>query len=200
MHHCEDRACVDTRTKLLLAAREAFVAEGYRASVDGIAARAGVAKQTLYNHFPSKEELFIEVVSLGSASIVVMLDGAGDDLRRSLLHFAKSFRQRALEDDSLAMLRILTAEINRLPELTQAFFTKGPGQTLERLAEFLSAAMTKGELRREAPRFAAEMLIGMLLNIDFVRCQCAISINESSETKRCEQIVDCFLRAFAPQV
>ncbi|OQA33111.1 MAG: Fatty acid metabolism regulator protein [Betaproteobacteria bacterium ADurb.Bin341] len=199
MRHGEDKTGADKRMRLLTAAREAFMEEGYRASVDGIAARAGVAKQTLYNHFSNKEDLFIEVINQGSASVVVSLGETGSGLRNSLLQFAATFRQRALESESTALMRILTAEINRLPELTREFFAKGPGQTQARLAEFLSGAMTRGEMRQDDPRFAADMLMGMLLNIDFARCQCAISMDEEGEDQRCEQIVECFLRAFAPQ-
>ncbi len=200
MRQGEDTVCGDTRSRILQVARAAFMEDGYRASVDGIAARAGVAKQTLYNHFSNKEELFIEVINQGSASVVVSLGETGSDLRHSLLQFAATFRQRALESDSTALMRILTAEINRLPELTREFFAKRPGQTQARLAEFLSGAMARRELRRGDPHFAADMLMGMLLNIDFARRQCAIPLDERGEAQRCEQIVDCFLRAFAPQV
>ena len=195
----EESAGVDTRTRLLCAAQEMFIAEGYRASVDAIAARAGVAKQTLYNHFPRKEDLFIEVIDQGTAAVVVALDSGPGDLRESLLRFARTFQQRALGRDGVAMLRILAAEIYRLPELTQAFFEKGPGQTRAALAEFLSGAMDQGRLRRDDPGFAAEMLMGMLLNMNIVRLLCETLLPDDLAGKRCEQIVDCFLRAFAPQ-
>ncbi|MBS1199276.1 MAG: putative TetR-type transcriptional regulator [Proteobacteria bacterium] len=200
MQRCEESVCSDTRSRILQAAQEMFIDEGYRASVDGIATRAGVAKQTLYNHFPSKEVLFIEVIKQGSAQVLFSLDEADGGLRLVLLQFAYTFRQRVLEKGSLAIMRILTAEINRLPELTQEFFAKGPGQTLARLAELFSVAMDKGEMRRDDPHFAAEMLMGMLLNLDFIRHQCAVPMPEGDEGGRCERIVDYFLRAFAPQV
>ena len=51
-----------TRERLLLAARELIEEGGYgAASVLAIAERAGVAAGTLYRHFASKEELFVEV-------------------------------------------------------------------------------------------------------------------------------------------
>lgn len=44
------------------AGREQFAAEGYAAaSVNSIAARAGVSKGALFHHFTSKEALFLEV-------------------------------------------------------------------------------------------------------------------------------------------
>jgi AcrR family transcriptional regulator len=51
-----------TRERLLTAARELIEEGGYgAASVLAIADRAGVAAGTLYRHFASKEELFVEV-------------------------------------------------------------------------------------------------------------------------------------------
>ena len=51
-----------TRERLLEAARELIEQDGYSAaSVLQVAERAGVAAGTLYRHFDSKEELFVEV-------------------------------------------------------------------------------------------------------------------------------------------
>lgn len=188
----------DTRMRLIQAAREAFMKEGYRASVDRIAARAGVARQTLYNHFPSKDDLFSETASLAAAEIVVALDGRTDDLRKSLFRFAETFRQKVLGDEGLAMFRALTSEAPRFPALTQAFFAKGPNHTASRLADFLGRAMADGRLRRDDPRFAAEMLLGMLGGIEHARRLCVAPAPEFDEGVRIGQIVDCFLRAYAP--
>jgi AcrR family transcriptional regulator len=51
-----------TRERLLRAARELIEEDGYgAATVVAIAERAGVASGTLYRHFASKEELFVEL-------------------------------------------------------------------------------------------------------------------------------------------
>jgi len=199
MSNPAEAAVADTRNRLIQAAREAFMADGYRASVDGIAARAGVAKQTLYNHFPSKEELFSESVGLVSAAIVVSLDGQTDDVRATLLRFGAAFRQKVHGAEGLALFRTLMAEAARFPTLAQAFFAKGPEQTASRLADFLGRAMAAGRLRQDDPRFAAEMLVGMLHGIDhFRRLSSNTQLPEAQEESRIGQIVDCFLRAYDP--
>lgn len=54
---------VQRRAQLLAAARDVFVANGYHAAVmDDIAERAGVSKPVLYQHFPSKLELYLALV------------------------------------------------------------------------------------------------------------------------------------------
>ena len=57
-----------TRARLLAAAAQEFARSGFeRANVDGISLAAGYAKGTIYNYFPSKEELFLAVVEEASA-------------------------------------------------------------------------------------------------------------------------------------
>ncbi|RDI43936.1 TetR/AcrR family transcriptional regulator [Nocardia mexicana] len=46
------------RERVLIAAREAFAAEGISVPLDEIARRAGVGPGTVYRHFPTKEALF----------------------------------------------------------------------------------------------------------------------------------------------
>lgn len=53
------------RKQLLGAAQEVFVAQGYHAAaMDEIAERAGVSKPVLYQHFPSKLELYLALLDL----------------------------------------------------------------------------------------------------------------------------------------
>lgn len=199
MSNPAETSVTDTRNRLIQAAREAFMAKGYRASMDGIAARAGVAKQTLYNHFPSKDELFSESAGLVSDAIVVSLDGQTNDVRTTLIRFGAAFRQKVHGAEGLAMFRTLMAEAVRFPTLAQAYFAKGPEQTTARLANFLDRAMAASQLRRDDPRFAAEMLMGMFNNIEhFRRISSNTPLPETLEKARIGRIVDCFLRAYDP--
>lgn len=58
----------DARTRILETADRLFYAEGVRSvGIDRIIAEAGVAKMTLYNHFPSKDELILAVLKYREA-------------------------------------------------------------------------------------------------------------------------------------
>ena len=59
------------RERILEAAAQVFRKQGYDASMDDIAAEADVAKQTLYNQFGSKEDLFRALVTDRSRALRV---------------------------------------------------------------------------------------------------------------------------------
>ena len=186
-----------TRERLLEAACVAFREEGYQVSIDRIAARARVARQTLYNHFHSKDALFFEVVHHSILSVLVTLEGDGD-VRSTLLDFGEAYRSRLLSPDGLAIFRTMTAEAPRFPDLAKQFFRQGPQTTRKRLAEYLARAMDEGQLRRDDPDFAAEMLTAMLIDFDRLRGLMSLQTDLLTPTKTA-QVVDCFLRAFAPE-
>ncbi|GEM_PF-2639875 len=124
----------DCRARLLQAACEVFAAEGYRVGVDRIAAQAGVAKQTLYNHFPSKADLFAEVIRQSTAEFMVALGEDGEPLRERLIRFAVRYRERLLSPAGLGLYRMLVAEAPRFPDLAATFYEAGPRHSAARLS------------------------------------------------------------------
>lgn len=190
----------DCRRRLVDAAHEAFRRDGFRgASVDRIAAAAGVAKQTFYNHFPSKEALFEETIRLGVREVVVELNDAPGSVRDRLIAFGLAFRRKLLSPEGLHWYRTSVAELSRFPELGAIVWRQGPLEAIGRLTDFLAAAMDRGDLRRDDPRFAAEMLKGMLINLDRTRGLLVNDIDFNADPDKVERIVTCFLRAYQPQ-
>ena len=67
----------ERRAQLLSAALEIFTASGYHAaSMDEIADRASVSKPVLYQHFPSKLDLYLAVLDLHIDSLVFAIQKA----------------------------------------------------------------------------------------------------------------------------
>lgn len=187
----------DSRTRLVEAAVAVFLEEGYRASIERIAARAGVARQTLYNHFPCKADLFGEVVRHGTAAILVSLDGDGAPLAERLRRFAVAFRQKVLGAEGIAFYRAIAAEAPRFPDLTAAFYASGPAQTVRRVAAVLAEAMDAGELRRDDPAFAAQLLISMLVEAERTRRLLSDKPVQPPKAADAARILDVFLRAYS---
>jgi TetR/AcrR family transcriptional repressor of mexJK operon len=185
------------RERVLRAATDSFLAHGYRSSVDEIARRARVAKQTVYHHFPNKDELFKEVARALAARVLVELEAPPADLRESLLRFAVAYRGRTLGAQGISAFRTLVPEVPRFRALARNMYANSLGAMVERLAEYLQRAMDAGQLRRDEPRFAAEMLLSMLAGVDRMKRLFSVADRGESDARRAARIVDCFLRAYA---
>src|SRR5260221_12285140 len=125
---------LENRQRVLRAAPSSFLAHGYTSSVDDIARRAGVAKQTVYHHFPSKDRLFAQVARDLAMSVLVELEG--EDVRAALLRFAVAYRERALGADGIATFRIPVATRPRFNALANAIQSNTAGELVERLAQY----------------------------------------------------------------
>ncbi|WP_142809602.1 TetR/AcrR family transcriptional regulator [Tepidiphilus olei] len=190
----------DNRQKILEAACTVFSERGYRASLDEIARRAGVAKQTVYHYFPSKDELFAHAVeAMGEGILVSLAPLEGETLADTLARFAQTFRERVLAEPCIALHRLLVTEAPRFPELARTVYEAGMGETTRHLAALLARAMNEGRLRRDDPLFAAELLLSMLTSAERNRRLYESQHPEDALPERADRVVSFFLRALAPE-
>jgi AcrR family transcriptional regulator len=152
-----------TRERLLAAAQELIEEGGYAAaSVVAIADRAGVAAGTLYRHFASKEELFVEVFrSVCSREERAMraariaggdAAGAGERLQIMLATFAR----RALSNPRLAWALIAEPVDPRVDSERLAYRERYAAV----IAEALRAGVASGELPPQDLELTAAALVG----------------------------------------
>ncbi|MHB1613692.1 MAG: TetR/AcrR family transcriptional regulator [Actinomycetes bacterium] len=100
---------VERRAQLLRAAREVFVAQGYHAApMDDIAERAGVSKPVLYQHFPSKLELYVALLDESGDALVAAVQAAlastSDNDQRVAATIAAYFRFVDTEDGAFRLV------------------------------------------------------------------------------------------------
>ena len=164
------RSAKDERRDAIVAIGEASFAEnGYAGtSMSAIAAKLGGSKGTLYNHFKSKEELFIAVVEKKCAQIQGFLSEAeiesGGDLRTALTRIGERFLGLILTPQSVSTYRLVTAECERFPEVGRALYESGIRENHRRMGEFLENARQAGQLRKDVDTaVAAEQFFDLCL-------------------------------------
>ena len=106
------------RQAIVAAARIAFARDGFEAGMDLIAAEAGVPKVTIYNHFGSKEALFLAVVTdalehaLGAAVAGTQARlSSSESLRESLIWTARAWVNGMTEPDVVALRNLVVSEV-----------------------------------------------------------------------------------------
>lgn len=152
-----------TRDRLLAAARALIEEGGYAAaSVAAIADRAGLAAGTLYRHFTSKEELFVELFRsvcereerAMRAAAAQLGDGASAAERLEAV--LTTFAQRALSNPRLAWALIAEPVDPRVDAERIAYRER----YAELIATGLAAGISAGDLPAQDVRLTAAALVG----------------------------------------
>lgn len=193
------KVCVvsDKFSQIIAAGRAAFEDKGYRVSMVDIAKRAGVAKQTLYNHFESKEALFAEVFTGCGAEAASVLDNTTLSVADKIMAFAFALRRVSMSPNGVAGYRAMTAEAHQFPELAASFYQQGVGILHRQTAAMLAEAHRLGQLVCPNPNLAADMLFSMLTGFERSRLLLGVAQGDDGTDARVAPIVAAFLRAFA---
>lgn len=181
-----------------------FLRLGYgAASMDLIAAEANVSKQTIYNHFHSKDELFKAIITDMTTTLMAPLSmrEARQSTPERLLHsFGRDFLTLMVQPSSLALYRLIVAESARFPELGGDLYTVGPGRLIGILADYLAWETKNGRLAVVEPERASEQFIGMLSGRVQLRALLGVAEHPAKEELdgRVEHAVASFLTLYAP--
>jgi AcrR family transcriptional regulator len=149
-----------THERLLAAARSLIDDGGYAAAtVAAIAGRAGVATGTLYRHYASKEELFVEVfrsVCDRELEAVRTASHGGATHTERLERVLSTFAERALRRPRLAWA-LLAEPVDRLVDAERLAYR---ARYAELIAGCLGAAVVAGELPEQDLALTAAALVG----------------------------------------
>jgi AcrR family transcriptional regulator len=152
-----------TRERLLAAARELIEEGGYAsASVAAIAERAGVASGTLYRHFTSKEDLFVEVFrsvcSHEERAMVAAAESlpAGAAAVERLEAVLTTFARRALQNRRLAWA-LLAEPVDQRVDAERLAYRE---RYASRVAAELTAAVAARDIPEQDVAFTAAALVG----------------------------------------
>ncbi len=193
---------------ILEAATRLFLEKGYQgASMDDIAAAAGVSKQTIYTHFVNKEELFARLV-LGNAervdAFVAELPSIvhdADDLAGGLDALARRYLRFVVRPEVLRLRRLVIGEASRFPELAQAYFEAVPQRVYTALTELFASLDGEGLLHVPDPVLAAQHFAWLLLGGPLDRGMFVVgdaAQGDGDLDRLAREGVRVFLTAYAP--
>ncbi|MEO5689639.1 MAG: TetR/AcrR family transcriptional regulator [Burkholderiaceae bacterium] len=158
------------RDAIIQAAIVEFRANGFDGtSVDSVAARAEVSKRTLYNHFPSKEELFAAILHIlweASASQMERAYEPGRPVREQLLDLLDSKLAMLADDSFLALARVAIAAGLHSPERAQEIVAR-IGEKDGGLVDWIKAAQKAGALKAGDAALAVKQLESLIKGVAF---------------------------------
>jgi AcrR family transcriptional regulator len=147
------------RKAIVDATLELVAERGFQATtMDEIAARAGVGKNTIYRRWASKEELIADAIGDLTAELDV---DEGDDLYSRLLERIRDFVHVFADPLLGRILPGLLGELQRNPEFALVYAERVVRPRHEAIIELLRRARDRGELRAGAdPELIADLLVG----------------------------------------
>jgi len=140
------------------AAAALFLQQGYGVtSMDQIAKKAGVTKQTVYRYYASKNELFAAVMQRVQTAESEPYSFGSGTIDEELTGFASYILSFHLQEQALGLYRIMLTEAAQENLLT-TFKNQGPQHVLKPLIEYLSQ-----QTQLDDPVFSAQMFATMIL-------------------------------------
>lgn len=187
----------ETKTEAILeAASMLFAEKGATASMEQIARRARVSRQTLYNRFPNKLEIGRALAARRSDAISAPLRGGGDP-ETVLTALAAGMLDKLCRAEAGASMRGVALMSPEMPELADAIYQAGPAEGLRRLSAWLADQDRLGLLSVPDPAAAAEMFSGMVLGHGHLRGILGVTQPPFDRDRRAAEAARRFLRAFA---
>ncbi len=191
------------RAAILGAAHGLFLQKGYAGtSMDDVAARAAVSKQTVYKHFDDKQRLFVEVITSdvgrdeeGVESRMAAMP-ASTDVPADLRAYARWHLADVMQPARLRLRRMLIGEAERFPELARAWYASGPERSCAEFARWFSAWERRGLLRTPDPMLAAQEFNWLVLSIPLNRAMAYASDEPLHSATELEAYADEAVRIF----
>lgn len=180
----------------MIAAKRAFFEDGYAtASIEAIAADAGVSKVTIYNHFGDKRGLFTAAVENECENIRgrLLFDNSSGSVRDRLVAFGRSMVAFLSRAEMIRFEQRIAAEVELEPDLGECFLNAGPRRMHRALAALLEREHARGTLRIDDPMQAAEHLAAMCKGLADMERRFTGYSDPAAADRRVQSAVDLFL-------
>jgi AcrR family transcriptional regulator len=157
----------DTSTRILLAAAEEFISNGYdNTKLDEIVRKAQVSKTAIYKYYGGKRELFIAIAEHLTEDMLRLTKNPKDfkitsidDLKNILKRVGQDYLTCALNKENILTFRMSLTMANRIEEVSKLFYYMGHLQLCQFIARYFQAASDANLLKiNDAERAAGHYL------------------------------------------
>lgn len=160
-----DRAAARRRETILDAALMCFIENGYhQTGVRDIAKRAGVSLGNLYNHFPGKHDVLVEIAALERAELAPFLDllARPGSATKILDRFLTTYANYLAKPENVILTIEISSEAIRKPDIGDLFVANRDA-LVAALASVIKRGIDDGEFRTGLdPEDAAQHIIGLI--------------------------------------
>jgi AcrR family transcriptional regulator len=184
-----ERLREETGRAILEAASAVFAEEGLHAArMERIAARAGVAVGTLYNHFRDKDSLLRSLVRSRRQALLERVDAAlaaaaGEDVRTRLRAFIAAVAAHAHDHGRLLRVLVQAGEGPARPRPPRTLLA----DLVARVDRLLAEGVAAGDLRPDPAKVFGLAFVGM------ARAVLMRSLDEAPPAEATDELVDLFL-------
>jgi AcrR family transcriptional regulator len=181
----------ESHAAILQAALELVVEDGLRGTtIEGIAARAGVGKTTIYRRWRTKEELFMEALQ---AIAFALPDPDTGSLRGDVEAIIAFNLEHATRNAALLMPRLMVEAADD-PDLFAVMQQVLVEPRREVLRTILRRAVERGEMREDVdPEVAIDLLIG-----PFIYAVLVTGADLQAVAERVQPVLNAALASLAP--
>ena len=162
-----EQAAAKRRTQILEAAMTCFLERGYHQSgVRDIAKQAGISLGNLYNHFPGKHDVLVEIAAVERAELepILKLLNQSKPARTVLKQFIRRYSAFVAEPESMILTIEITSEAIRKPDIGERFLANRT-ELVRALEGVIQRGAAEGDFRalpdaREAAQHIIELIDG----------------------------------------
>lgn len=187
---------------ILTAAADLFLELGFDAtSMDKVAQRAGVSKQTVYSHFSNKESLFAAGIEFKCEFYGLRADlfDRARSCRSNLLVFATQLYEMLCTEEAVKMDRLCSSHAADRPDLALLYYKSGPLKVRELLQDYIATQVEEGVLDIPDVELASSLFLNAAQPnaVHFARWGVSDQ-NQQDTMKYLELSVDMFMQYYRP--
>ncbi|MFS4583534.1 TetR/AcrR family transcriptional regulator [Phaeobacter sp. C3_T13_0] len=153
------------RKQILEAAIRCFLENGYhQTGIRDIATRAEVSLGNLYNHFPGKHDVLVEIAALEQRELEPFISALSKPRPplKLLSNFVKAYAKYLAVPENVILGLEITGEAIRKPDIATLFLTNR-NALVSALADVLTRGVNAGDMRQDLnPEDTAQMIVEVI--------------------------------------